>query len=1145
MGRWARIAVVPFGLVAALALLPETSAGGELPFEQRVRAQEALARVSYSHQIGASRSFEQAVPRAIVESRVRTALQQSLALELWWRTPVTVEMLRAETARIASSTRMPYRLREYYAALGNDPVLVAECLARPILVDRLARSFYAWDRRLHEEERRAAEELVEDLSAGRIAPGSEHPARSVSRYVVLDSEAGVVGRFRRERPDSDLTLTSEEFRSLLGRLPAQVGQIGPLEEDTERFVVRMVLAKEEGQLTVATWSVPKRSWDDWWRSVAPALDAGNVRTVASANDVLPEPRGTDATDSCLPDDSWDNGSLAVPEPRLRHTAVWTGSVMIVWGGTGAATFDSGGRYDPATGTWTAISQVNAPSPRENHTAVWTGTEMIVWGGSSGAGAFNTGGRYNPVTNTWSATATSGAPSARSNHTAVWTGSEMVVWGGNSGAVFTNTGGRYNPATNTWSTTATTGGPNARANHTAVWTGSLMIVWGGMNVNPLNTGARYNPATNSWSILNPIGAPAGRKDHTAVWTGSLMIVWGGSGSGPAGGALKSGGRYDPAANSWQPTSGSAPEPRWNHTAIWTGSRMVVWGGTTENQGNSVVNTGGQYDPASDSWWPTLSESAPLGRTDHVAVWTGTAMIVWGGGRVSAARMDGGRYDPALDAWTPTGANGAPSGRSRHSGVWTGSLLIIWGGGTDLGRSQTGGVYDPAVDAWTATTLLGAPGPRSDHTAVWTGTEMIVWGGYDGFTPAPVTGGRYDPIADSWTATTLTGVPTGRWFHGAVWTGTVMIVWGGDPGDGSRYDPATDVWLPMTNVGAPGRRSSFSAVWTGSRMIVFGGTEDTAAFGTGGLYDPVGDTWQPTSTVSTPTRRYAHTAVWTGSQMIVWGGVWDTQLGDGKRYDPVTDTWSPASMAGAPSARSYHSAVWTGHEMVVWGGATDSGDTNTGGRYLPGSDTWASTSVTEAASGRKEHTGLWTGSGMLVWGGFNFASTFVSGGWYLLGQTVDDDGDGFTECGGDCNDGNTTIHPGTVEICNRTDDDCNGAADDLAPPPAMPSLRLDAQGGNIVLIHWEAAPGATSYDLVRGRLLALRSSAGDFSSATELCIENDFSYLSRLEGSFLVPGDGDWYLVRGIGCGIPGTWDTPGGSQVDSRDDELAESPNGCP
>ena len=39
-------------------------------------------------------------------------------------------------------------------------------------------------------------------------------------------------------------------------------------------------------------------------------------------------------------------------PRV-HTAVWTGSEMIVWGGTGANYFNTGGRYNPNTDSWTA------------------------------------------------------------------------------------------------------------------------------------------------------------------------------------------------------------------------------------------------------------------------------------------------------------------------------------------------------------------------------------------------------------------------------------------------------------------------------------------------------------------------------------------------------------------------------------------------------------------------------------------------------------------------------------------------------------------------------------------------------------------------------------------------------------------------
>src|SRR5437867_4092205 len=40
-------------------------------------------------------------------------------------------------------------LEQRIAALGNDPILVAECLARPLVADRLIRNAYAHDPRYH------------------------------------------------------------------------------------------------------------------------------------------------------------------------------------------------------------------------------------------------------------------------------------------------------------------------------------------------------------------------------------------------------------------------------------------------------------------------------------------------------------------------------------------------------------------------------------------------------------------------------------------------------------------------------------------------------------------------------------------------------------------------------------------------------------------------------------------------------------------------------------------------------------------------------------------------------------------------------------------------------------------------------------
>src|SRR5438132_3138724 len=105
--------------------------------------------------------------------------------------------------------------------------------------------------------------------------------------------------------------------------------------------------------------------------------------------------------------------------------------------------------------------------------------MIVWGGRGTGGVWNTGGRYNPATDSWTATSTTNAPALRYEHTAVWTGNEMIVWGGFNGSNL-NTGARYNPNTDSWTATSTTNAPAVRPLHTAVWTDSEMIVWGGVN-----------------------------------------------------------------------------------------------------------------------------------------------------------------------------------------------------------------------------------------------------------------------------------------------------------------------------------------------------------------------------------------------------------------------------------------------------------------------------------------------------------------------------------------------------------------------------------------------------------------------------------------------------------------------------------------
>jgi hypothetical protein len=252
--------------------------------------------------------------------------------------------------------------------------------------------------------------------------------------------------------------------------------------------------------------------------------------------------------------------------------------------------------------------------------------------------------------------------------------------------------------------------------------------------------------------------------------------------------------------------------------------------------------GQAELVAESWAekstaPNFPPIVDLASTDHTEVWTGTEMIVWGGRNdTQPPKSTGGRYNPDTNTWTVVTQTGAPSARRLHTAVWTGTEMIIWGGrGADGPPVNTGARYNPSTNTWTAITQTGAPTARYDHTAVWTGTEMIVYGGTGSGGPADTlgTGARYNPATNSWTPIQTTNEERTR--HGAVWTGTEMLVFGGEDGaiSGRRYTPATNTWTTMSE-----STSGFvtSIVWTGAEVFYI--TED------GGFvirYNPLTDTF----------------------------------------------------------------------------------------------------------------------------------------------------------------------------------------------------------------------------------------------------------------------------------------------------------------
>ena len=1046
--------------LASIALAAEPTTQRTLSFEDRVAAQTAIEQVYWEHRIWpkenpqAKPPLSAALPDTAVRAKVADYLKKSNALDSIWHRPITAEQLQAELDRMVQSTHDPEILRELFAALNNDPLLIAETLARQTLADRLIQSSYSHDDRFHGDVRARAEAAVahcHDVACMKSMNG---------KYVETTWKRGSGGT-----DDRAVVLEDDEWNDHLARLATQFDstadalsnrRLSRLEETDESFTVSAVLAQNGDAIKTASVVWPKASFDTWWNPVSAGLDTQLATTEGSFTLTMPAAGGCSVN-------QWNTTDWWIA-PRTGSTAVWTGTEMIVWGGSN---YNTGGRYSPSTDSWKATSTgPNVPGGRAGHTAVWTGAEMIVWGGTGPSNFyFNTGGRYNPVSDSWQVTSIgSNVPMQRSFHTAVWTGSEMIVWGGQvppNGSTATKTGGRYNPSTDSWVATSTgAGGPFERSSHNAVWSGSEMIVWGGNSVNPyvnLNTGGRYNPSTDSWVPTSVTGAVlGGGQGHTAVWTGSEMIVWGG-------GNTNTGARYNPSTDSWTATSTgtNVPAGRYRHTAIWTGSEMIVWGGSLGNG----INTGGRYNPSTDSWLPTSTgANVPSGRYQHTAIWSGSEMIVWGGGTNTSSFNNGGRYNPVTDSWAPTdlfSPSISPLNRRGHTAVWTGSEMIVWGGVSIAtgGPTNTGGRYNPATAAWTLTST-GTNSPtgngRYGHTAVWTGNEMIIWGGTDGAQEYSA-GYRYNPLTDSWTLTSIgANAPSGRQYHAAVWTGTEMIVWGGSTlnvNTGGRYNVSTDSWTPTsTGANVPAGRSYPTAVWTGTEMIVWGGAKlnnVNSLFNTGGRYNPSTDSWAATSTgANVPPASTYHTAVWTGTRMIVWGGFGSSNTG--AQYDPSSDSWTPTSTgANDPVARSHHTAVWTGDEMIVWGGEQADGGINTGGRYNPTADSWIATPSGTPPSQRTQHAVVLTPSEMIVWGGAGHAGSSALGGdRYCVAGLVyrDADGDGYGDPAvsvvgslgsvpagyvanaTDCDDTNPAIHPGAAETCNGIDDKCNGQEDE---------------------------------------------------------------------------------------------------------------------
>ena len=123
-------------------------------------------------------------------------------------------------------------------------------------------------------------------------------------------------------------------------------------------------------------------------------------------------------------------------------------------------------------------------------------------------------------------------------------------------------------------------------------------------------------------------------------------------------MNDGGRYNPAANSWTPIpTDGAPNPRYEHTAVSTGSEMIVFGGIGNSGYLSDTWSYYPYAPAvrlsqsgpgsANVAWPVWSSTLRLCQTTNLAAgpWTtvtNTVTEVGGENHVTISPLSGNQF-----------------------------------------------------------------------------------------------------------------------------------------------------------------------------------------------------------------------------------------------------------------------------------------------------------------------------------------------------------------------------------------------------------------------------------------------------------------------------------------------------------------------
>jgi N-acetylneuraminic acid mutarotase len=234
----------------------------------------------------------------------------------------------------------------------------------------------------------------------------------------------------------------------------------------------------------------------------------------------------------------------------------------------------------------------------------------------------------------------------------------------------------------------------------------------------------------------------RFSHASCAVDKTIYVFGGQRKG----YLDDVWAWDCAVDEWigYAPKGKPPIARVQHTAVFTGSEVLVFGGYVENIAEDndlhaldVLNAEREF-----TWTqPEVRGAVPPKRYGHSATMVGTRMVLIAGQDSSAQLNDVWVLDCPSYTWTPIEPAGAlfiP--RALHSASHVpGHGVVVVGGFNRKTRNMKEvmalrlGEGGSATAEWVALKPSDPDGvfkPRSQHRAVVQSQHLIIFGGFDG-------------------------------------------------------------------------------------------------------------------------------------------------------------------------------------------------------------------------------------------------------------------------------------------------------------------------------------------------------------------------------------------------------------------------------